>query len=284
VRALGQLESAPALPHLLTALEDRDAWVRYFAARSVGQHRYPEALDAIVQLAQADPAGHVRIAALEALGQIGGARAVAPLTPWAQAADLDIARAALGALATIDHPDALPPLLAALQAPEQTRRIDALQALAKRGGADVVEPLQRAAAHADPQIAQAAIEALTQSASDAAIGALVGLAADAAHRDACIVALARLGEKHIDMITRGLAQPVPSVRSAVVEALARMKLPRASEFVRGALDDPDPAVRLAAARALGQLGSRHAERQLSVLAHSDADLAVRRAAHAALRQ
>ncbi len=63
-----------------------------------------------------------------------------------------------------------------------------------------------------------------------------------------------------------------------------MKLPRASELVRGALGDPDPAVRLASARALGQLGSRHAERQLAQLAHSDPDLAVRRAAHAALRQ
>ncbi len=182
-RALGQLESAPALPHLLAALEDRDAWVRYFAARSVGQHRYPQALDALVQLAQADPAGHVRIAALEALGQIGGARAVAPLIPWTQAADLDIARAAMGALATIDHPDALPPLLALLQAPEQDRRIAAIRALAKRGGAEVVDPLQRAAS-ADPQIAQAAIEALSQSGSDVAVAALVGLTADATRREA----------------------------------------------------------------------------------------------------
>jgi hypothetical protein len=63
-----------------------------------------------------------------------------------------------------------------------------------------------------------------------------------------------------------------------------MKLPRASEHVGAALGDRDAAVRLTAVRALHQLGSRLAERQLAALARTDPDVAVRRAAHAALRR
>jgi HEAT repeat protein len=283
-RALGQVEGASAAPHLLAALDDADPWVRYFALRSIGQHGYPEALDAIDRLAQADPAGQVRIAALEALGRIGGPRAAALLAPFTQDADLDIARAALEALGAIDQPGALPALQAALRADEPARRIAALRALAQRGGAAAVEPLLRAAADDDAQVAQVAIEALAQVGGEEAVAALSALAAGGTHRGACIKALARQGEDRVEVVARGLAHPAAGVRSVVVEALAQMKLPRASEHVRAALDDRDPAVRLVAARALGQLGSHQAERQLAALARSDPDLGVRRAAHAALRQ
>ena len=46
----------------------------------------------------------------------------------------------------------------------------------------------------------------------------------------------------------------PSVRRAVVDALGRMKHPRASELLSGALDDEDATVRLAAVNALAYLG------------------------------
>jgi HEAT repeat protein len=283
-RALGQAEGGAVLPYLLAALEDSDAWVRYYAARSIGQHGYAEALGAIAGLAQADPAGHVRIAAIEALGQIGGADAIALLAPLADAADLDIARAALVALGAIDHPEALPPLEAALRASDISRRLAPIAALAQRSGAMAVEPLRRAAAGADTQATHAAIEALARIGGAEAIAALEALAADAERRDACVAALARLGEDRIETIAQGLAHPSAGVRSAVVEALAQMKLPRASEHVRAALDDHDATVRLTAARALHQLGSRLAERQLAAMARTDPDVAVRRAAHAALRR
>lgn len=284
-RALAYTESALALPLLLAALDDRDPWVRYFAARSLGRHASPEALPALARLAQSDEARHVRASAIEALGHIGGPRAVAVLAPLAADEDRDIARAALAGLGLVSHPDALPPLLSALRSPQPERQLDAVRALAERGGAGAAGALQWVAT-ADPnaEVARAAIEALARLATPEAIAALVALTANEARREACIAALAQAGEQHAEQVARGLSHAQPAVRRAIVEALARMKRPLASELLATALDDPEASVRLAAVQALDRLGSRRAERQLAALAHSDPDLAVRRAAQLALQR
>ncbi|MDQ1301630.1 MAG: hypothetical protein QG637_1552, partial [Chloroflexota bacterium] len=141
-RGLAQVEGTRAMQPLIAALDDRDAWVRYYAARSLGRHAFPDALPALARLAQTDPANHVRAAAIEALGRIGGARVVSILAPLAEADDRDLARAALSALGAVRHPDALPLLLNALRAPLPARQLDAVRALAERGGAGAAGALQ----------------------------------------------------------------------------------------------------------------------------------------------
>jgi len=283
--AFAQVDSALALPYLLKGLDDSDAWVRYFAARTIGQHGYSESLDALIGLAEADRARQVRIAAVDALGQIGGPRAVAVLASLVEAVEPDLLSAALKALGRIGHPDALPPLLETLRSTDQTRRIKALQALGERGGEGVADTLQwTAAADADALVAQAAIEALARLATPEAINALITLTADAARRADSINALVHLGERNLEAIGRGLNHPQASVRRAVVEALGRMKFALASELLIHALDDGEASVRLAAVNALAYLGSRNAEKRLVMLAHTDTDAAVRRAAQRALRR
>jgi HEAT repeat protein len=93
--ALMHLESGAALPPLLAALEDKDAWVRYYAARALGSHRKPESLEALALAARSDAANHVRIAALEALGTIGGERAAEIIAPLLADEDPDLVRAAV---------------------------------------------------------------------------------------------------------------------------------------------------------------------------------------------
>lgn len=283
--AFAQVESARALPYLLKALDDEDAWVRYFAARSIGRHGYSESLDALVKLAESDAARQVRIAAVDALGHIGGPRAVAVLAALGETVEPDLMGAALNALGHIGHPDALPPLLDALRSPDQARRIKAIESLGGRGGENVASTLQWvAAADADAVVAQAAIDALARLTTPEAIDALTTLTADAARREASIAALARLGQRHIDDIGRGIHHAQASVRRGSVEALGRMKHPRASELLIQALDDRDASVRLATVSALAHLGSRGAEKRLVMLAHGDPDAGVRRAAQRALKR
>ncbi len=282
-RALGEVENPQAVIHLLHALDDAEVWVRYYAARSLGTHASPEALEALTRLAHTDPANMVRAAAMEALGQIGGARAVAALAPLTEAQERDLSRAALDALGHIGHPDALPPLLAALNSSDVERKLDAIRALGQRGGVGTAGALQWVAATDDePRVTKAAIEALGQLDTPEAVAALIALAADTKHRETCVAVLSQLGEERLEWIAQGLQHAHVGVRCATIDALARMKTPHASETLITALEDKDPTVRLAAVTALKRLGSYLAERQLTALAHTDPDASVRAAARAAL--
>jgi HEAT repeat protein len=284
-RALAHLDAAAALPHLISALNDDDQWVRYFAARSIGVHGYIEGLEALAKLATSDEATHVRIAAMESLGRVGGARAVAVLSPLAESPEPEVARFALTGLGLIDHSDSLGPLLKALDSPDPFRRVDALKALGVRGGEGVVEGIQWVAAKdQEPAVVEAAIDSLRRLGTAQAVAALISLTAEATRREAVIDTISQLGEERIEEIGGGLTHAQAGVRGAVVEALGRMKHLPAAELLADALDDQDPAVRIAAANGLARLASRSAERKLVSMSRTDPDAAVRRAAQKALRR
>ncbi|HEY9604511.1 MAG TPA: HEAT repeat domain-containing protein [Allocoleopsis sp.] len=286
VKALGQIDSTSAFPYLIDALNDSDAWVRYYAARAIGWHSYPEAMTELEQVVLSDSAYHVRAAAIEALGQVGGAHAVYILAPLVEAADTnsDLVRAALTALGEIGHPNALPPLLSTLRSPAPERRIWAIRALGKRGGMGVEEALQAlATTDTEEDVVQVAIEALERLATPEAIASLLELTANPTLNPICVAALANLKATHLEAIASGLNHTNIGVRRAVVEVLTRMKHPRASEFLLNALDDGDASVRLATVNALQSLGNRDAERKLAQLARTDPDSAVRHAAHRGMR-
>jgi HEAT repeat protein len=102
-RAFGQVEPAEALPHLLAAARDPDPWVRYYVAHTLGRHRYTEATQALTQLARTDPATQVRVAAIKALGKVGGPGVVPLIRAFADADNADIAQASAEALAETDE-------------------------------------------------------------------------------------------------------------------------------------------------------------------------------------
>jgi len=284
-QALAHVEDARASTWILAALNDPDQWVRYFAARSIGRRPFPESVDALGRLAESDPANQVRIAAIEALARIGGARVMAILAGLVESNDIDLARAALAGLGHIGHPDALPPLLATVRSGDPDRRMHAVRALGERGGEDALDSLRWvAASDTDERVVQAAIDALARLATAGAIDTLVALTSDPARRDACVAALARLGKEHIEVIGCAWDLAAPEARQALVAVLGRMKQPRASELLSAALDDPDDSVRLAAVNALAHLGSRAQERKLVTMARADSDPKVRRAAQKALQR
>jgi HEAT repeat protein len=172
--------------------------------------------------------------------------------------------------------------------------------LGQQGYSEAVEAIQWVAAgDANPNVVQAAIEALGQMRNRASIAALIELTADPQRVSACVIALSHpdatggvLGEEGMPKVGRntyewigvGLTHPNPGVRSAVVDALTRLKHPRASEILVAALEDRESSVRLRAIRALGYLGNRSAEQQLAAIARTDIDPAVRRAAHRAMQR
>jgi HEAT repeat protein len=289
VQALGKIEGTRPVPPLTAALADVDPWVRYFAARGLARRDQDPPLDELTRLAFDDPAGHVRLAAIDALGQIASPIAIPALAALTGSPDLDIAKAAIHALGQQAHQDAWPALQASLRGDDQQRRAAAAQAIARHGGPGAIEVLEwTAAADTGAPVIAAAIEGLASIAAASpgdprSVRALVGLAAEAGRRDLVIAALARVPPARIDDLADGLEDPRPAVRIAVLQALGRMRRVEASRWILSALDDEAAEVRLAALTELRHLGTRGGERRLVTLARTDPDGLVRRAALAMLK-
>lgn len=127
--AMAQAEGPDVSASLIEALGDEDSWVRYFAARSLGRLNVAESAEALARLARNDKANHVRIAAVEALGSVGGETAVAAVIPLLKSSEPDVVRVAIAALGRMENPAARPPLLEALQSPDAEVRAAAAEAL-----------------------------------------------------------------------------------------------------------------------------------------------------------
>lgn len=285
--ALADVEGAG--PALTAALRDPDLWVRYFAARSLGAQRYEPAFEALEAAASSDPVAHVRIAAAEAIGAIGGPKAASALADRARDADPAIAAAAARGLGMLRDPAALPPLVELLHSADVSCRRAAMDALAARGDREAVAALRWTAGIEGEEGAAAATAALGRVAAslaegaELAVDALVELCADPSVADAAAAALARVPEAYVDRVAQGLSHPHESVRRTTIEALTRRKSPRASAFVRQALDHEDAAVREAAVMALDRVGSRGLLETFKRMAAEDPSPEVRRAASTAVR-
>lgn len=290
-RALANVDGREALTSLRRALSDPDAWVRYFAAASLGRQADPLAVPLLDALARHDRMQHVRIAAVDAIGAIGGESVATVLGRLTESDDAVVANAAVRALGAVNAPVVLEPLRQALSAPDAERRTAAAEALARWGKEPAVELLRwTSAADGRPDVARAAMAALHKigngrtPAARLAIAALAEVAADPSRRADAIAAMAQVSEEAIPAIGGCLSSRDPHVRRAVIEALGRLSHPTASAYIRGALEDGDPAVRQAAVATLAGLGTRGLARSFAEIARTDPSAAVRRAAEAALRR
>ncbi|HEY4422977.1 MAG TPA: HEAT repeat domain-containing protein [Pyrinomonadaceae bacterium] len=96
-RALGNMDAPPVVVCLIEGLSDDDVWVRYFCARALGRNQDEGSIEALKRVIEKDEMNHVRIAALDSLGQIGGPRVAAIVAELVHDDDLDVAHAAQAA-------------------------------------------------------------------------------------------------------------------------------------------------------------------------------------------
>ena len=232
---------------------------------------------------------HVRIAALESVGAIGGLPATDILLRHARDENTDIAAAALRSLGRTNGDEALAALKDGLRSDDAARRLAAVTGLRACASREAVDSLQwTVGADQEDAVALAAVEALGAIAgkadgeADAAVAALVATLAEPARRGGAVAALARLPERRVAPVAAGLTHPNPVVRRVLLDVLARLRHPEASAAIRGALDDRDATVREAAIVALDQLAVRGLGPRLAQLARSDESRAVRRAAASVL--
>jgi len=293
--ALRLVDDRRADAALVNALADGDAWVRYFAAASLGEHpAAPGATAALAKLARRDPAPHVRIAAITALSGMDDGTATAAAAGELIASDDDeLAAAAVTAVGAVRGIESTSLLAAAAQSPRPPIQRAAILALGKRPTADSIELLSWAARAADPPVVQndaiAGLCAIVASPEHpplrrAAVEALFELAVDSSHRDAVIAAMAALTEEAVPDVASGLSSTRAVIRLATIDALAAMRKPRASRELARALRDEDPAVRAASVAAFARLGTPAVARTIAAMRRTDSDANVRhRAAQACER-
>ncbi len=256
VKPLGELGFLERVPTLLrVALRDESATVRQAAATTLGELAPSEAAEQLEQ-ASIDPDSVVRKAAVQALGELGHISAIDPLVQRAlYDEDTDIRIIAARSLGGMSHPRGMSLLLGALL-------------------------------HRDPNLRRAGAEALGEARNRGAVRPLFEAALfdeEISVRQAAAKALAKLDpEEALRLFLQALRKDNPATRTAAAEAIAYLGIPAALEpLLQLALFEKGEGVRRAAATAMGVLDSEKAL-ALLVEALEDADPQVREAAAKAL--
>jgi HEAT repeat protein len=103
-RALGTMDAPEVVQPLIEGLSDEDVWVRYFSARALGRRRSEESVEPLEKVIEKEKFNHVRIAALDSLGEIGGQRIAGIVAGLVGDDDPDVAQAAQVAFGKIQRP------------------------------------------------------------------------------------------------------------------------------------------------------------------------------------
>lgn len=270
---LAELASREAIPLLDDGLLDSSIAVRTRAAEGLGRaaEQIKQARSADAGLpgvtatgltrALADPAPAVRIAALNALGEIGGPGVADRLLHITRTEDGPASVFALGALVKLGNPEALSELLNAATLPDAATRMAALGVLGRLRRASSLSLLSQSVYDPDPSVRAFAAGAIGEFGDPAGAAALTHALGDEHPRVRSVAAasLGRLGAAQArPLLWQAARDPVEYVRAGAVEGLLRLGDREAILVAADLAKHPDPSVRSAAAQSLGLAGYRPA--------------------------
>jgi HEAT repeat protein len=241
-------EKSP-LERYLEALRSSDETVRAAAVAALqGMGK-----EAVIYLIQAlnDPQPAVRIAAAEALGQIGDVDAVDPLIRTTRDEREDVRIAAASALARIGNKKSIQPLIRLFADRYHGVRVAAADAVATFGRA-ALDPLEEALSDPVTVVRVTAARAVGLIGLIDTIPLLIDHLGDPAAevRWSVARALAGFGPPVIDPLSLVMRRGSKDMRLAAIDALWEIEDERVVDILRQALDDKDEEVREKAAAAL----------------------------------
>lgn len=269
--ALKDFESADVVPFLEDGLSDASALVRALVVEGLGKtgpgRRSPK-----LRKALDDQAGLVKAAVLKVLGHSGD-RTLVPLFEKALKDDQSVVRlAAAGALYHAGRKTMWDQVRAATSAANPEERATALRLLGDLKDDRGLAVLLDAMRHPQPSVRGAAASALGD------LGKIEGLAAVEqaltdkipAVRTSAAISLGELGAKRsVPSLKQALSDPNPVVPAAVLSALLRMGEPVQDMMgtVDRLLQQQDPGIRSAVAKALGRAQGESGEIAIGILSH-----------------
>jgi HEAT repeat protein len=268
VEGLGRLKAGRQSLRLRKAVEDQAGMVRAAALKVLG-HSGDRTVLPLVESRLNDEQALVQVTAAGALVMLGKQDGWNRLRQASDASNPEERAAALRMLGELKDSRALQVLQESLTHPQPSVRGAAAAALGDLGVREAVPELTRGLSDTIPAVRVSAAVSLGElSAVDAAPALKQALGdINPAVRAAAASALFRLGGSDEATIgtVRELAQgPDPGIRAAAARSLARLRMKplrnqttlisSALKILTTLLDDPVPRPRIAAARALGQIG------------------------------
>jgi HEAT repeat protein len=158
-KALGKIGDASAIEPLIRALKNEVWAVQVIAGEALGEIGDAKAVEPLIEVLEKGADDDVRGLAALALGHIGDTRAIEPLIKSLE--DEDVRSNAAWALVKIGEP-AVKSLIEVVNNISLLFREDAVRALGEIGDKRAIEPLNKALKDKDPEVCQAAKEALKE--------------------------------------------------------------------------------------------------------------------------
>ncbi|MHC4194613.1 MAG: HEAT repeat domain-containing protein [Planctomycetota bacterium] len=219
------------------------------------------ALEAVVKATMARDAS-VRIAALKALGRLGGASNVMFLAETAASGEADEAQAARESLYSLTDPKVNQAILSSVTYVDPPAKVELIACMRERDIKSAVPTLLIMAKDADSKVSKESIKALAELAAPdhlpQLIEILINIQSEALRQNAekTVVAIARkmtASEKRVDAILAAmpLAKDVTS-KSSLLSVLGKIGEVKALPVLRSALADADPELQKAAIKALSE--------------------------------
>ena len=252
-RAIGGMGDKAGAKGLSPLFKDKSALVRASAAEALGRLGDTTSAGNIESLL-GDDAPAVRRAAARALGDLGAAKSGKAVAELLEDDHATVRRAAVRALSAMGASKHLEGLLARVTDRDEGVRLAAIEAITGQTGGDILEALSKT---------------LTADSLPVRL---------AAARAVALVEAEGVGARLSTLLSDRSAH----VRRIAIDAIARRKMTGAIEgLLRVLQEGPESELRIAAARALGELGEKVAVERLTLTLLVD-DHALQAAAEAAL--
>jgi HEAT repeat protein len=317
VTAAGRLKLAKTIPYLVNALSDSDTVVQekavlslaefgadaplkeilhllgsgretldYTIIRAVGKIGSVEAGDALIDFQrEGDISRSIEFALIETLGRIGHkAASVMITTLYLNHGDSDFRRCAAQALGEIAAQDSLNAVRDACNDAHWSVRIASMEALVKIWGHTSLPVILEALNDQDQMVRKHAIQLLGNLRDIHAISKLVGLLTDPEMGKFAFESLLKVGRTVLPWLHRVMNGDYQlEVREMVIDLVGKIGDRKSIEPLIQVLDDPVPAIRLAALDSLVFCFDSLPLKKLSQVMQSDVNAEVRNKAFQAIQ-
>ena len=262
--ALGRLGIRRAAPALVTLMKDEHPEIRRQAISQLWRLRDTSSVDAIGRLVS-DTSAAVRRTAVSALGRFRQASSYAVLTRALSDGAPAVRAQAISSLARLRDPRAYQAFVSVLNDDSPDVRNAAVRALGAVKDSTAVPGLIQALGDDEEKVRLSAVNALREFDDARTLGPYTRLLSDPS-ADVRVAAARGLGELDDDAVIAPLTSAaqrdsVAGVRRAALGGLARFYRPTVVAPMMAALSDDESAVRITAARAIGQLAEFHRGRR-----------------------